>query len=231
MSSMHVIYMALVIIIGVTLLSSSVRGLVSDESDLNDSASALEANPNCQAMPTSTAVTLSSQALQSPCVESVPVGGTPGTRFERTFIAVKPDGVHRGLVGEIIKRFEQKGFKLVGLKMVHASKQLAEGHYHDLREKKFFAGLVEYFSSGPIVAMVWEGEDSIASGRKLLGATRPQDSAPGTIRGDYAVNVGRNICHGSDGPASAPREIAFWFKPDEIVNWDLGNAKWVYESL
>lgn len=106
---------------------------------------------------------------------------------------VKPDGVQRGLVGEIIKRFEQKGFKLVGLKMVHASKEHMESHYEDLKEKKFFPGLVAYMTSGPVVGMVWEGKDVIKMGRMLLGATRPTDSAPGTIRGDFAVDVGRNI--------------------------------------
>jgi nucleoside-diphosphate kinase len=103
-------------------------------------------------------------------------------------LAVKPDGVNRGLVGEIIRRFEQKGFKLVGLKLTVPSKEKAEGHYEEHRGKPFFAGLASFFASGPIVAMVWEGEDIIASGRKLIGATKPKDSAPGTIRGDFAVN-------------------------------------------
>merc|ERR1711916_98446 len=129
------------------------------------------------------------------------IGGAPR---ERTFIAIKPDGVQRGLVGEIIKRFEQKGYKLVALKMVTPTKEFAEKHYADLSSKPFFGGLVEYFSSGPVVAMCWEGEDAILGGRRLLGATHPKDSAPGTIRGDFAVDIGRNICHGSTA-RSRPR--------------------------
>jgi len=142
---------------------------------------------------------------------------------------VKPDGVQRGLVGEIIKRFEVKGYKLVALKLLHPSKEQVEGHYDEHRARPFFPGLVSFFASGPIVAMVWEGEDVILSGRKLMGATKPKDSAPGTIRGDFAVNMGRNIIHGSDGPESAKREIAHWFKPDEIVSWNSHSAAWLYE--
>jgi nucleoside-diphosphate kinase len=132
-----------------------------------------------------------------------------GSKQERTFIAVKPDGVQRGLVGEIIRRFELKGFKLVGLKLLHPSQAQAEGHYEEHRGKPFFPPLVSFFASGPIVAMVWEGEDVIASGRRMMGATKPKDSAAGTIRGDFAVNMGRNIVHGSDGVDSAKREINY----------------------
>jgi nucleoside-diphosphate kinase len=148
--------------------------------------------------------------------------------MERTYIMVKPDGVQRGLVGEIIKRFEQKGFKLAGLKMVHASREHMEKHYEDLKDKKFFPGLISYMISGPVVGMVWEGKDAIKMGRTLLGATRPADSAPGTIRGDFAVDVGRNICHGSDGPEGAAKEIAHWF-PEGVVEWKASNVEWVYE--
>jgi len=155
--------------------------------------------------------------------------GVYGSRTERTFIAVKPDGVNRALVGEIIRRFETKGFKLVGLKMIQASKEKAEGHYEEHRGKPFFAGLAGFFSSGPIVAMVWEGEQVIATGRKMMGATKPQDSAPGTIRGDFAVNMGRNIIHGSDGQESAAREIKYWFSESEIVNWTPVMNQWLYE--
>ncbi|KAG5496357.1 hypothetical protein JKF63_02659 [Porcisia hertigi] len=148
---------------------------------------------------------------------------------ERTFIAVKPDGVQRGLVGEIIARFERKGFKLVALKMLQPTKEQAQGHYKDLASKPFFPALVEYFSSGPIVGMVWEGKNVVKSGRVLLGATNPADSQPGTIRGDYAVDVGRNVCHGSDAVESAQREIAFWFKPEEVTSWTSHSACQVYE--
>jgi nucleoside-diphosphate kinase len=155
--------------------------------------------------------------------------GNPGTNTERTFIAVKPDGVQRGLVGEIIGRFEKRGFKLVALKMLQPSAAKAAGHYDDLKTKPFFPALVKFFSSGPIVGMVWEGNNVIAVGRQMLGATNPQASAPGTIRGDYAVITGRNVCHGSDSPAGAAREIPFWFKEDELVDWTPSIAGWIYE--
>jgi len=159
-----------------------------------------------------------------------PQHGVPGTKTERTFIAVKPDGVQRGLVGEIIRRFEQKGFRLVALKLVQPTAEFAAKHYDDLKAKPFFPGLVKYFSSGPVVAMVWEGLNVIKSGRTLLGATNPADSAPGTIRGDFAVHVGRNICHGSDSPAGAEHEINLWWKPEEIIGWASSQDAWVYES-
>jgi len=158
------------------------------------------------------------------------IAGTAGTKTERTFLAIKPDGVQRALIGEIIARFEKKGFKLVGLKMLNATKEQAETHYSDLSDKPFFKGLVEYFISGPIVAMVWEGQDVILTGRKMLGATKPSDSAPGTIRGDFAVQVGRNIIHGSDGAESAAKEIAHWFKPEEIADFTPAITAWVYEN-
>jgi len=161
---------------------------------------------------------------------SVPRAGLPGTNFERTFIAVKPDGVQRGKVGDIIGRFENKGYKLVALKMLTPSKELAEGHYADLKSKPFFPGLVSYFSSGPIVAMCWEGVNALAQGRTLLGATNPKDSLPGTIRGDLCVDIGRNICHGSDGPDSAKHEIEFWFTEEEVQAYTSCAHNWVYEK-
>merc|ERR1712029_1314519 len=118
---------------------------------------------------------------------------------ERTFIMLKPDAVQRGLVGDIIKRFEQKGFKLVAMKMMHASEDLLKQHYADLSSKGFFTGLIKYMNSGPVVPMVWEGLNVVKTGRVMLGETNPAASAPGTIRGDFCVQVGRNICHGSDG--------------------------------
>lgn len=148
---------------------------------------------------------------------------------ERTFIAVKPDGVQRGLVGEIIARFERKGFKLIALKMLQPTTEMAKGHYIDLASKPFYNDLVEYFSSGPIVGMVWEGKNVVKSGRVLLGATNPADSLPGTIRGDYAVDVGRNVCHGSDAVLSAQHEIAFWFKPAELISWTSHSTGQIYE--
>ncbi|KAI4376114.1 hypothetical protein MLD38_013906 [Melastoma candidum] len=148
--------------------------------------------------------------------------------LERTFIAIKPDGIQRGLIAEIISRFERKGFKLVGIKVVVPSKDFAQKHYHDLKERPFFNGLCDFLSSGPVIAMVWEGEGVIKYGRKLIGATDPQKSEPGTIRGDLAVVVGRNIIHGSDGPETAKDEISLWFKPEELVSYTANAEKWIY---
>jgi nucleoside-diphosphate kinase len=147
---------------------------------------------------------------------------------ERTFIMIKPDGVQRGLVGEIISRFEKKGFKLVAMKMDAPGKEMFEKHYADLSSKGFFAGLVQYAASGPIVAMVWEGHNVVLTGRKMLGATRPDDSAPGTIRGDLAIDVGRNVIHGSDSVDSANKEIGLWFG-EHLTNWTHHSNSWVYE--
>lgn len=149
--------------------------------------------------------------------------------MERTFVMIKPDGVQRGLVGEIIKRFEQKGFRLVALKLRQASEALLSEHYADLSKKPFFPGLVAYMASGPVCCMVWEGLGAVATGRKMLGETRPADSAPGTIRGDFCLQVGRNICHGSDSVDSAKKEIALWFSPDEITTWTPVANPWIYE--
>ncbi|KAI1340919.1 nucleoside diphosphate kinase [Xylariaceae sp. FL0016] len=149
---------------------------------------------------------------------------------EQTFIAIKPDGVQRGLVGPIISRFESRGFKLAAIKLVTPGKAHLEKHYADLKEKPFFPGLVEYMNSGPICAMVWEGRDAVKTGRTLLGATNPLASAPGTIRGDFAIDVGRNVCHGSDSVESAKHEIGLWFKEGEVISWESAQAKWIYEK-
>ena len=148
---------------------------------------------------------------------------------ERTYIMIKPDGVQRGLVGQIISRFEQKGFKLVAMKLAQPGKEMFEKHYADLSKKGFFAGLVEYAASGPVCCMVWEGDNAVLTGRKMLGATKPFDSEPGTIRGDYCIHVGRNICHGSDSVESANAEIALWFTEAEQLAWADHSAAWVYE--
>merc|ERR1712110_552823 len=148
---------------------------------------------------------------------------------ERTFIAIKPDGVQRGLVGKIIKRFEQRGFKLVAMKLCKPGKEHLEKHYEDLSSKPFFAGLVSHMNSGPICAMVWEGLNVVKMGRMMLGETNPQSSLPGSIRGDFSIQVGRNICHGSDAVESANHEIGLWFKPEELMNYDSCTASWIYE--
>lgn len=149
--------------------------------------------------------------------------------MERTFIAIKPDGVQRGLVGEILCRFEAKGFTLVGLKFMKVSRELAEQHYGVHREKPFFGGLVEFITSAPVAAMVWEGDGVIASARKMIGATNPLTAEPGTIRGDFGVNIGRNLIHGSDAVETAQSEIALWFKPEELVDWQPTVSTWIRE--
>jgi nucleoside-diphosphate kinase len=149
--------------------------------------------------------------------------------LERTFLAIKPDGVQRALIGEIISRYEAKGFTLVGLKLMKVSRELAEQHYGEHKEKPFFAGLVDFITSGPVVAMVWEGKGVVASARKIIGATNPLNSEPGTIRGDYGVDIGRNIIHGSDAVETAQREISLWFKEEELAHWEPTLTKWIYE--
>merc|ERR1711972_126888 len=148
---------------------------------------------------------------------------------ERTFIMIKPDGVQRGLVGEIIKRFEQKGFQLVAMKFMQADEELLKQHYADLSSKPFFPGLIKYMGSGPVVPMVWQGAGVVKTGRVMLGETNPKDSKPGTIRGDYCIEVGRNICHGSDAVESAQKEISLWFKPEELTKYVPCGHPWVYE--
>ncbi|CAD6565034.1 MAG: nucleoside diphosphate kinase [Cyphobasidiales sp. Tagirdzhanova-0007] len=141
---------------------------------------------------------------------------------------IKPDGVQRGLVGEIIGRFEKRGYKLVAMKLVQSTKEHLEKHYEDLSSKSFFPGLVKYMASGPVVAMVWEGKDVVKQGRVMLGATNPLASAPGTIRGDHSLDVGRNIIHGSDAVSAAQKEIGLWF-PEGLTQYKLANETWIYE--
>jgi nucleoside-diphosphate kinase len=148
---------------------------------------------------------------------------------ERTFVMVKPDGVQRNLVGEVIRRFEAKGFTLVGLKLVQVSKELAEQHYGVHKERPFFAGLVSFITSSPVVATVWEGEGVIASARVLIGSTNPLTAPPGTIRGDFGISIGRNLIHGSDAPETAQQEISLWFKPEELVGWEPTTQPWLVE--
>jgi nucleoside-diphosphate kinase len=148
---------------------------------------------------------------------------------DETYIMIKPDGVQRGLVGEIISRFEKKGFKLKGLKLYQCPKDLAEEHYKDLASKSFFPKLIDYITSGPVVCMAWEGIGVVASARKLIGATNPLQSEPGTIRGDLAIQTGRNVIHGSDSPENGKREIALWFKEGELCEWTPILAPWLIE--
>lgn len=149
--------------------------------------------------------------------------------MERTFVMIKPDGVQRGLVGDIIRRFEAKGFTMVGLKMLSVSRELAEQHYGVHRDKPFFAGLVNFITSGPVVAMVWEGNGVVAGARKLIGATNPLTAEPGTIRGDYGIDIGRNIIHGSDAVETGQAEIKLWFGEGELSSWQPSLTSWIYE--
>ncbi|XP_064415186.1 nucleoside diphosphate kinase 3 isoform X2 [Latimeria chalumnae] len=149
---------------------------------------------------------------------------------ERTFIAIKPDGVQRRLIGEIVRRFERKGFKLVGMKLMQASESLLKEHYIGLRDRPFYNRLVKYMSSGPVVAMVWQGLDVVRTARAMLGETNPADSKPGTIRGDYGVEVSKNVIHGSDSVESAQREVALWFESHELACWEDASAHWIYEQ-
>ena len=150
---------------------------------------------------------------------------------ERTFIMVKPDGVQRGLVGEIIKRFEQKGYKLVAMKMMHASEEHLKEHYAALSSENFFPGLIKYMNSGPVVPMVWEGLNIVKNARRMLGNYDPDVAFPGTIRGDFSVQAYRNLCHASDSKYSAKKEASFWFPDDELVQWDPVAMSWLYEEL
>ena len=136
---------------------------------------------------------------------------------ERTYIMIKPDGVQRGLIGKVVSRFEKRGFKLCAMKMAQPGKEMFEKHYEDLNKKPFFGGLVEYAASGPVCCMVWEGDNVVLTGRKMLGATKPFDSNPGTIRGDFCIDVGRNVIHGSDCVEAANKEIDLWFDEEEQV--------------
>lgn len=149
--------------------------------------------------------------------------------MEQTLILVKPDGVQRGLIGEIIGRFEQRGLKLVGMKFIQMSRQLAERHYAVHKERPFYSSLVEYITSGPVVAMVWVGKDAIAAARSTMGATNPVTAAPGTIRGDLGMEIGRNLVHGSDSLENAVQEVKLFFGPDELVEWVRTNDSWIRE--
>lgn len=148
--------------------------------------------------------------------------------MEKTFLMVKPDGVQRNLIGNIVNKFENKGFKLAGAKLMVISDDLAQTHYGEHKERPFFGELVDFITSGPVFAMVWEGEDVIKTARNMMGATNPQEAATGTIRGDYGVTVGKNIIHGSDSTESAKREIELFFNENEVVGYDKQDQSWIY---
>ncbi|KDD72524.1 nucleoside diphosphate kinase, partial [Helicosporidium sp. ATCC 50920] len=142
---------------------------------------------------------------------------------------VKPEGVQRGLISDVIRRFEARGYKLVGIKVLVPSEDLAKKHYAEHETKPFFGKLVQHVTSGPVVAMVWEGKGVVKTARDMIGATDPLKSAPGTIRGDFAVDMGRNVVHGSDSLDSAQREIALWFGAGEVTEYVPSMSRWLYE--
>lgn len=150
--------------------------------------------------------------------------------MERSLVLVKPDGVQRALVGEIIARLERRGLRLAGAKFMQVSSSLAEEHYAEHKGKPFYAGLVEYITSAPVMAMAWEGPNAVAAIRQTMGATRPTEAAPGTIRHDFGLEVGRNLTHASDKPETGEREVALWFKAEELVSWSRDIDKWVFEG-
>jgi len=150
--------------------------------------------------------------------------------MERTFVMVKPDGVQRGLTGEVLSRFEERGLKLAGAKFMQIDQALAEQHYAEHEDKPFFEDLTDFITSGPVLAMVWEGQDAIAQVRQMMGATDPAEAAPGTIRGDFGLDLGRNVVHGSDTePGSAEREIDLFFEDAELEDYERIDETWLYE--
>ncbi len=148
---------------------------------------------------------------------------------QTTLVLVKPDGVQRGLTGEIISRLERRGLQLVGMKLVQVDEALARRHYEAHVEKPFFPGVVQFITSSPVVALAVRGSNSVELVRQTMGATNPSAAAPGTIRGDLGVDIGRNLIHGSDSPEAAEREVALFFKPEEIVDWERSTEGWIVE--
>lgn len=149
--------------------------------------------------------------------------------MERTLVLVKPDGVQRGLVGEVISRLEQRGLRLVGAKFLAVSQGLAETHYAIHKGKPFYEGLIRYITSAPVMAMVWEGPNAISAVRQTMGATRPTEAAPGSLRHDYALEVGRNLTHASDTVENGEAEVALWFQASELVTWERSLDPWIFE--
>lgn len=150
--------------------------------------------------------------------------------MEKTLVLVKPDGVQRGLIGEVIARLERRGLRLTAARFMQVSRELAETHYAIHQGKPFYAGLIEYITSAPVMAMVWEGPNAVAAVRQTMGATRPTEAAPGTLRHDFALEVGRNLTHASDLPENAVKEVELWFKPEELVAWGREVDRWVFEK-
>ena len=151
--------------------------------------------------------------------------------MERTLVLVKPDGVQRGLIGEVISRLERRGLRLVAAKFMAVSQELAETHYAIHKGKPFYDGLITYITSAPVMAMVWEGPQAVAAVRQTMGATKPVEAAPGTLRHDFALEVGRNLTHASDSVENGAQEVALWFKKNELVDWKREVDRWVFEGM
>jgi nucleoside-diphosphate kinase len=149
---------------------------------------------------------------------------------ERSLVLVKPDGVQRALIGEVISRLERRGLRLAGAKFIQVSRDLAETHYAIHKGKPFYDGLIAYIISAPVMAMVWEGPNAVAAIRQTMGATRPTEAAPGSLRHDFALEVGRNLTHASDTVENGEKEVALWFKPEELVDWKREVDRWVFEK-
>jgi nucleoside-diphosphate kinase len=150
--------------------------------------------------------------------------------MERTLVLVKPDGVQRGLIGEVIGRLERRGLRLVAAKFIRVSNELAETHYAIHKGKPFYDGLIKYITSAPVMAMVWEGPNAVVAIRQTMGATRPTEAAPGSIRHDFALEVGRNLTHASDSVENGQKEVALWFAPAELIDWQRDNDRWIFEK-
>ena len=149
--------------------------------------------------------------------------------MERTLVLVKPDGVQRGLIGEVIQRLENRGLRLIGGKFLQVPRDLAEKHYGVHKDKPFYESLLEYITSAPVMAMAWDGPDAVAAVRQTMGATRPTEAAPGSIRHDFGLQIGRNLTHASDSQENGEKEVALWFAEEELINWDQAIAPWVLE--
>ena len=150
--------------------------------------------------------------------------------MERTLVLIKPDAVQRGLIGEVTARLEHRGLRLVAARFVQVDRPLAERHYAVHKGKPFYDGLITYITSAPVMAMVWEGPNAIAAVRQTMGSTRPTEAAPGSIRHDLGLTVGRNLTHASDSPETAQEEIGLWFKPDELIQWERGLDRWIFDA-
>lgn len=149
--------------------------------------------------------------------------------MERTLVLVKPDGVQRGLIGEVIKRLENRGLRMIGGKFLQVSRELAEEHYGIHKGKAFYESLLDYITSAPVMAMAWDGPNAVIAVRQTMGATRPTEAAPGSIRHDFGLEIGRNLTHASDSPENGMKEVSLWFTEDELVDWSQTIAPWIVE--